>query len=244
MFRRKRKKRKELLNNYKKLKTGFFRFERIALFFQNSDNAEARQIISRKTLQDLDFEELFMVLDRTVSTVGQQYLYQQLMTIPKDGTRAQQLETTMDFLSQNPELKERVIIELNKLTDPGAYYLPRLFAERQIIQPKWLWLVPILSFLTVASIILFIVYPPAIIILIILLTINISIHFWNKQNIMGYSNVIPQLLILHQVCANLLKNGAFNQPREELSKALTSLKAVKRYSLFLKWDNGASDDLK
>ena len=71
MFRSRKKHDQELLRNYKKLKGSTFDFERIALFFINTDKPDAHQIIPYRTLLDLDFEELFMFMDRTCSKPGE-----------------------------------------------------------------------------------------------------------------------------------------------------------------------------
>ncbi len=39
-------------------------------------------MLSDKTCNDMDFEELFMFIDRTRSKEGQQYLYKKLRVIP------------------------------------------------------------------------------------------------------------------------------------------------------------------
>jgi hypothetical protein len=58
-----------------------FYFELIEKYFRNKDKSNAYQVISDKTCNDLDFNELFMFVDRTNSNVGQQYLYNNLSTI-------------------------------------------------------------------------------------------------------------------------------------------------------------------
>lgn len=74
----------KLKKSFGKLKEDSFDFNSIEKYFRNKDNAGAYQILSDKTCNDLDFDELFMFLDRTNSTVGQQYLYNTLRAIKAD----------------------------------------------------------------------------------------------------------------------------------------------------------------
>ena len=79
-----KKNHKKLLETFGKLKNDLFDFGQIERYFKKKDNLTALQILSDKTLKDLDFEELFMFVDRTHSKVGQQYLYNKLRNIPLD----------------------------------------------------------------------------------------------------------------------------------------------------------------
>jgi len=66
------------------IKDDSFDFELIEKYFRKKDNSEAFQVLSDKTCNDLDFQELFAFIDRTNSKVGQQYLYNKLRTIAFD----------------------------------------------------------------------------------------------------------------------------------------------------------------
>jgi hypothetical protein len=65
----------------KKLKQEPFEWDKIKRFFQLSDKTSVYQVISDRTCQDLDLDELFMFIDRTSSKVGQQMLYATLRTL-------------------------------------------------------------------------------------------------------------------------------------------------------------------
>ena len=76
MFRNRKKRiREKILSEFGNLKDDSFDFEYIESYFRKKDHSTAFQTISDKTCNDLDFQELFMFLDRTNSRVGQQYLY-------------------------------------------------------------------------------------------------------------------------------------------------------------------------
>ena len=83
MFSNSKKKNKEkLLIEFGNLKRDSFDFDNIESYFRKKDNSTAFQSLSDKTCNDLDFQELFMYVDRTNSRVGQQYFYKKLRNIP------------------------------------------------------------------------------------------------------------------------------------------------------------------
>ncbi|MFT5749917.1 MAG: hypothetical protein ACI93S_001190, partial [Ancylomarina sp.] len=82
LFGRKRKYNEAFLNSFGKIKEDAFNFDLVEKYFRNKKHENSFQVLSDKTCQDLDFDELFMFLDRTQSKVGQQYLYNKLRNIP------------------------------------------------------------------------------------------------------------------------------------------------------------------
>ncbi len=66
MFKNKKKIRKELRVSEGKIKSGSFYFDDIKAYHQKKNKADAFQVLSDQTCNDLDFEEFFMFADRTV----------------------------------------------------------------------------------------------------------------------------------------------------------------------------------
>ena len=69
---RKKKELEELRSNFGNLKEDTFEFEIIEEYFKKKNNSDSFQVLSDKTCADLDFNELFMFVDRTNSKIGQQ----------------------------------------------------------------------------------------------------------------------------------------------------------------------------
>ena len=139
MIRSTKRENQEILKNYRRIKRSAFDFERIVLFFSSTDKTNAHQVISYRTLQDLDFEELFKYMDRTCSRIGQQYLYSILRIIPKNKNQSLIYEKIITHLNENPEIKEASVVDISRLNDPLAYFLQSLIYERNIVKPKWFW---------------------------------------------------------------------------------------------------------
>ena len=82
---RRKEEKKKLIESFGRIKVDeTFNFNRITQYFWNKDHSNMYQVLSDKTCNDLDFEDLFVLVDRTNSKVGQQYLYNRLRTIDVD----------------------------------------------------------------------------------------------------------------------------------------------------------------
>ena len=242
MFRSK-KQQAQLLATYHQIKQNFFNVDVIQRYFRKSDTQQALQVISDKTYRDLDLDEVFEVIDRTVSAVGQQYLYCVLRTLPPDAERARRQEAIIKLLEEDTTLKESVILQLARLKRYEAYRIPSLVHDAYLEKPTWFWIVPALSLLSLACVVLVFFYPLLLVLLIILLAGNYIIHLWNKTNLFKYSETIPQLLILHQVARRLRSLSPFAEQNDEVKRAITSLDRLSRQALIFKWEATLQGDI-
>ncbi|MGB3468303.1 MAG: DNA mismatch repair protein MutS, partial [Cyclobacteriaceae bacterium] len=220
-----------------------FDFERIALFFAHQKYEEGSQVIDEKVLNDLDFEDLFISMDRTSSSVGQQYLYAKLRVIPGERDLTIRNEQYIEYLSRNRKLKEDVIIQLHTLNNQGAYFLHRLFTSHQVEQPGWFWLINVLSVSVVSLLLISVFYSPALLFAGLLVTVNLFIHFWNKNNILSYSNIIPQLLTLHKVASWLHEKVIEDKQQQAVGKAIRKLHGIRRFAFFFQWESRSVDPI-
>src|SRR5450759_630657 len=128
MFQNSKKKKKELFaESFGKGKTDSFNFELIEKYFRKKDKSDSFQCLSDKTCNDLDFLELFMFADRTVSKVGQQYLYNNLRTIPANGDKINKQEKLIDRISTDSVLRLKLHFLLDRLAGENAYFITSLF---------------------------------------------------------------------------------------------------------------------
>ncbi|MCF0048601.1 DNA mismatch repair protein MutS [Dyadobacter sp. LJ53] len=198
-----------LPENPQPIKTGFFNFAQIEKYFLNEKPEGAFQVIADRTFQDLDLEDVFKFIDRSVSRIGQQYLYYFMRTIPQGDSRKQRLESIIDIFQKDPALKTALAAEISKLSKTDAYYITSLFHEKYTERPSWYWLIKTLSAVSVLAVFSAFFFPKIIIFLIVLLPVNLGIHYWNKNNLYQYGSSIPQLLILIQAAQRILKNKEF-----------------------------------
>lgn len=232
-FNRKKELNKRLKKSFGKLKDDFFDFDYIEKYFRKKDNSKAYQVLSDKTCNDLDFDDLFMFLDRTNSKVGQQYFYNNLRIIQVNEKQAKLNEEIIKELSENPELRISVQKKLEKLKHKDAYYISTLFQEEHLNPPKWFIAIKLLSFASLVSLVLGFFNPIFFIVLLGIFCVNFVLHYWNKNNLAQYVGSIPQLLRLNNVASHLFTNSLFKKLNPVLPKSIKLINEVKnRMSFF------------
>jgi DNA mismatch repair ATPase MutS len=223
-----------LLKTFGTIKADSFDFEQIKSYFQNKDNSSAFQILSDKTCNDLDFDELFMFIDRTSSKIGQQFLYNKIRTIPLESNAIAVQEKLIEEITNNPDFRVSLQSQLSKLNAPEAFYITALFQEEHLKPPKWFFLVRILSFTSLLSLFLLFFNPILFIVLLCVFIINIVIHYWNKKNLYQYVASLPQLLKLNSVARELFKSKCLKDLSPNLADSIHIIAKVKRRMSFFK----------
>ncbi|MFM8740180.1 MAG: hypothetical protein ACKOC0_08240, partial [Cytophagales bacterium] len=97
------KKLAQIRSNWGKPKKQSFDFDYIERFADVTSNNSYHRL-TEQTKQDIDFNSVFMFVDRTTSSVGQQILYKTL-TEPSVGTSPEQ-EKLIELFSDNKSLRE------------------------------------------------------------------------------------------------------------------------------------------
>lgn len=231
IFKHKKKLQEQLQQSFGKIKDESFDFDLIGKYFKGKDNSKTFQVISDKTCNDLDFEELFMYLDRTTSKVGQQYLYQQLRVISEDFSSKD--EELVRRFKENSRFRESVQEKLIALNNYEAYYATSLFQESQIEKPRWFFICKILSFISLSLVILIPFVEQVLLFLLFVFILNMGFHFLNKRNLYQYLVSIPQLLRLMNSAEELLKIDDLKILNPKVKEKIQSFSGIKiRLSFF------------
>ncbi len=241
-FNKKKKANNRLKTSFGQLKEDTFDFNLIAKYFRNKDNSTVDQVLSDRTCNDLDLDDLFTFIDRTHSKVGQQYLYNKLRTINVNKQQTELDETIINELSNNVDLRISIQKQLEKLNKRDTFYITSLFQEEHISPPKWFFGVNILSFTSMVLCILSFFKPFFFIVLIGIFCVNFVIHFWNKRNVFQYMNSIPQLLRLNSVAAQLFKQALLKKINPNLFKSIKLINGVKNKSSFFQLEAKLQSD--
>jgi DNA mismatch repair ATPase MutS len=216
----------QLVAGWGKPKTDYFNFDEIGIY-SKADPAIPFHELSAQTRADLDFEELFTFVDRTTSKVGQQFLYNRLAKPCNDITELQQLGTTADFFAANRKIREDVQELLLSLNHSGGYYIATLFNPKLAERPKWF---PLLMIDTVAVVLMLLLsprYPVLLVWMMVPFTLNMGLHFWNKNNIYRFIRSLPQLNKMLKVTGKLVEKDIPVEKRN-VKEALSSLKTFQR----------------
>lgn len=239
---RKKRIKEKLLSEFGNLKPDSFNFENIESYFRKKDHSIVFQTLSDKTCKDLDFQELFMFIDRTNSKVGQQYLYNKLRNIPADSTENIKNEKLLEEFSKNSDFRVNIQRQLSKLNDREVYYIATLFQDKILKPPKWYFIVPLLSFTSVLSFVMAFFNPVFFFVILGLFVINIVIHFWNKKNLFNYFSSIPKLSKLNGVAQELYKNDLLKEINPNLMKSASVINKVSNRMSFFNMETEIQSD--
>ena len=237
MINNRRKKDKEkLFEAFGKIKDDSYDFEQIESYFRKKDNSNAFQVLSDKTCNDLDFQELFMFIDRTNSKVGQQYLYNKLRTIPFDSEENDSQEKLIAEFINNSDFRISIQSKLSKLNESETFYISSLFQDELLKPPKWYFIIRLLSFTSAFTLIMSFFNPKMFLVLLVVFIINMVIHYWNKKNLYHYFGSIPQLLKLNGIARELFKNSTLKGINSNLIKSINIIDKVRNHMSFFDWE--------
>ncbi|PTB91342.1 DNA mismatch repair protein MutS, partial [Marivirga lumbricoides] len=206
MFLNKRKKiTEQIKQSFGNIKEEKFYFQNIERYYRNKKIIGDSKTISDETALDLDFDDLFMYLDRTTSKVGQQYLYYLLRNIHADQSKKAIKEQLIHKFINDESFRLKVQLTLNELSEHECLYLPSLFQEKYLSPPKWFFILKFLALLPIVFLLLVPVSQYFSLFLLAALSINFGIHYWNKSNLLQYIGALPYVNILFKVARNLSK---------------------------------------
>ncbi len=230
---RNNKAKEELLEKFGDFKDDSFDFKQIEEYFRKKDNSNAFQSLSDKTCNDINFQELFMFIDRTNSKVGQQFLYNKLRTIPLDSEDNNVHENLMDELTNNSDFRVFIQSQLSKLNDRDAYYITSLFQDGHLKPPKWFNIIRILSYTIMLLLIMLFFKSVVFFVLLGVFIINIGIHYWNKRNLYQYLSSLPQLLRLNSIACELFKNDSLKEIDPTIQESIRIIDKDQKSYVFL-----------
>lgn len=184
----------------------FFDFERIKRYHNNYAFSEnTYQKISEQTANDLDLDDLFEYIDRTKSSIGQQFLYNRIREIPNQNEDIE-LTELINFFDEDENFRLKIQAQLLLLNNKEGYYFETLFNNQTFPKSKYLKSAYILSF-SFALFILFTFYVPILFIFLIpILALNLFIHYKNKMVVHEYLYAINQFKRTYKVAQTILND--------------------------------------
>lgn len=240
MFKSASKKRQEILELQAQVKQGYFDFKSIEQYWHLYREKRTSLPVSDRTHADLDMDEVFMFIDRTVSKPGQQHLYATIRSTPTNREEIDQNEHFINRLSHDENLKNEIVLALAQLANPEAHYLTSLFSKEYIEKPTWFWAVKLMAAVSCLSVIFIILIPKFWFVLFFILGINFGIHYWNKQNLYEYGASIPQLLRLLNVARKL--RSLTDWKDTDLDLAIKRLGSLSKSLFIFKIEKGLQSD--
>jgi DNA mismatch repair ATPase MutS len=200
-------------------------------------------LLSKQTMNDIDFLELFAFVDRTTSRVGQQFLFNRLLQPQITLEPLLRLDAKAALFATDSELREGIQQELLRLNTVNAYFIPVLMQGKLLEKPEWFPLLYVCVALVFLLLIFSLQYPVLLIYLIIPVTINAVLHYWNKTNTFNFIQSFPQLNVLIEVSKNLCGNPRLHDKSVEGSLKILNPFKWKLALLNLDSRGAVKDDL-
>lgn len=155
MFFKLKKKLESIRNNWGKPVDKYRSFDFISFYHQAvSTNFNNTEIVDDKTWNDLNFDDIFTLMDRNTSPVGQQYLYHLLHKYEKDKTILNERFNLIEYLKNNSGVRESLQLELTMLDERNSNFISPLIFGDLPERPKYYFLFYVLSYSALLSIIL------------------------------------------------------------------------------------------
>ena len=151
---------KKLKKFRKEWKTGDFLslkedFKSVSSYWSNKkNNKSSYDGIDQLTWDDLAMDEIFRKLNYTQSSVGSEYLFNQLRDIQPSMEHAEANEELYTLLAGNPELREEILLKLSGLGKRNYTNSSSFFFDSHSIKIKNAFVYVLLALLPVASIFL------------------------------------------------------------------------------------------
>lgn len=219
-----------------------FNFSLIARYSDRNLSTSFHRL-SDQTKNDIDFYDLFVVVDRTISRIGQQFLFDRLQRPTDNLETLKQLDATAELLRKDARLRNEVIETLFPLQHKDNYFTQSLIGRKLIERPEWFRFLFISPLLIITLFVIGFQNPVAIICLTIPFVANSIIHFWNKSNTYSFLTSFPQLSSVITVSGKL--NNIPSIRSEEVKNSIASLQAFQRKYNLMKFggDSGPGGDL-
>lgn len=232
--RRTKNKLEQIRSEWSKPKTDSFDFANIKRYADAVAESKFHRLTDQ-TIEDIDFYGVFAFIDRTTSKVGQQFLFRKVIEPTKNNENKS--ERLIELFGKEKGLREQIQLELLKLGHNDAYYISSLLTGELLKKPKWFKLIVIDIVIVASLIILSFKFPVLLIILIIPITLNVFLHYWNKGNAFQFIRSFPQLNLLIYVSKVLTKKVELLSDKS-VKASISELNSFQRKISLIKFDNG------
>ena len=212
----------------------------IDLIAQYTNYKSSDEIFKRneKTLVDLDFHNFYKLIDRTSSSVGQQCLYHKLISQSDSKEKLEKQEQSVKFYNSNLDKKLNSQLALKKLANPNDYYFPYLIFSALPERMYNYWIILFLQVAMVLSVVLCFKYPIFFLSIILLFTVNISLHYLHKNRIGNFTVYFSRLTNLSNTLRKILPISNVSEHKQSnLQSDIKHIDKITSQVLFLKTDN-------
>lgn len=192
--------------------------------------------LDQRTWSDLGLDDVFALVDRTQSTLGQHALYHRLRTAPL-GEHLEAFEALVSRMTADAAARERAQIALARLQDPHGYDVWWLGRAGAIERRSWYVIFPVL---TATAIVLALVAPfwsAAVVPLVAVLMLNVAVRYATDSRIGKIAQAFRQCAPLITT-ADLLRFLCGDDIDPIVGPLRTDVPPLARLKLISRWVSG------
>jgi hypothetical protein len=135
-----------------------------------------------RTWADLDMDDVFHAIDRTVSTLGQHALYHRLRTAPA-AEHLEAFEALVGRMTADPAARERAQVALARLADPHGYDIWWLTDTNALDRRPVDAAFPVLTILSLTLAALALVSSAAVLPLVVIVAVNVAVRYLTDRRV-------------------------------------------------------------
>ncbi|MDQ2794046.1 MAG: hypothetical protein M3Y12_08565 [Bacteroidota bacterium] len=221
----------------------FRNFPLIARYHGTRADAPAWHRLDDQTWHDLNGEDLFALLDGTVSRVGQQCLYHRLRTPLAEAGALREFNEAATHLAAQPAARGQALRALSRLQSTEAYYLTDLLAGKVLLALPWSAAAPALVVLLLATLVGGFWVPVLWFLTAGQVLAHTVLNLMNRTRVKAGVRPLLQLGNLYLAGRDLAKLALPVPALRELAAPLAQLGALVRKVAFLQFEGQLQSDL-
>lgn len=203
-------------------------------------------VVDDATWDDLDLDRVYATVDRCVSPMGEQTLYDMLRSTRHTREELTARDRLVRHFAEHSDAREMIRNEMARLNTRDAYYLPNLFLSDLPERPRMYVAFPMLTLLAVASLALLPRHPQiGLAALLAVIATNLLIQYHYHARITPIVRPLTLLSSLLRV-ANAIKDvegDVLTSHKERIRHAAARLKSIRGLARYLSFERSWDDML-
>lgn len=223
-------------------------FETIALYHRFNPSLGTKTNIDDSTWHDLNMNELYTRIDRTLTSPGEGILYQLLRT-PCTAEGAQELryrDQLISLIQEDAKTREALQMALSSMSKDKTHTLTQLLWDKLPAKNPWAF---IYSLLALAALLVlavpFVLGPPGLSIVMLVFSINSIVHYQVRKKYSYHIPSITSLSGLFRAARKLVhaKLPGMEIEQDQLRAGLAATRKLQRKVRYLFMDTGTTSDI-
>ena len=239
------KKISSIINNWGNLLEKHRNFDLISIYHSYLANQPDQEYVDEKTWSDLNFNSIFSLFDRTISSIGQQFLYHLLHKYETNENKLKDRISTANYLNKNSKARETIQISLLNVSDIGSYYISNILWGIFPSIPKYYFVIYILSAISILSLFLVFINTTFLFLLIMLGLVNLIVNKIYTEKTYEYFLALSSLnkLISSSIQITKVESTVTIEQIENLKKYLPLLEKLRKKVGYLVIDKSSLNEI-